>query len=225
MFRFNFNVENDSDVQDPNVVSSSDNEESKKDSSCILANEVVSPENSSLDQYSFKPISVESSHFMIRNFETEGDKTQEDEFLSKFYSTCDVTPSVYEGGLKIWECTYDLLLYLIHNDIEFRNKTVLDLGCGCGILGIYAAQKGAKTVHFHDYNIDVLKKFTIPNVTKNEIKSSTTFVAGDWSSFCDLDSIQNTTYDYILSSETLYNTASYSKLSGIFSNKLKKNDF
>lgn len=58
----------------------------------------------------------------------------------------------FSGGLKIWECTYDLLQYLMHNKdiIEFQDKNVLDLGCGAGILGIYALQNGAN-VTFQDY--------------------------------------------------------------------------
>lgn len=57
---------------------------------------------------------------------------------------------LFSGGFKIWECTYDLLHYLIDNNIDLRNKTILDLGCGVGILGMYALQNGA-TVHFQDY--------------------------------------------------------------------------
>lgn len=35
-------------------------------------------------------------------------------------------------------------------ELKFDSKTVLDLGCGAGILGIYALMKGA-TVTFQDY--------------------------------------------------------------------------
>lgn len=56
------------------------------------------------------------------------------------------------GGLKIWECTSDLLSYLITNpdDTNYEVTKVLDLGCGAGILGIYAFTFGAH-VTFQDY--------------------------------------------------------------------------
>lgn len=56
------------------------------------------------------------------------------------------------GGAKIWECTDDLLIYLSKNfeKKEWKEKLVLDLGCGSGLLGIYALKCGAK-VDFQDY--------------------------------------------------------------------------
>lgn len=71
------------------------------------------------------------------------------------------------GGLKVWECTYDLL-ELIEKDIEtFGGKTVLDLGCGAGLLGILALKRGAEQVHFQDYNSTVIEQLTVPNVILN----------------------------------------------------------
>lgn len=62
------------------------------------------------------------------------------------------------GGAKVWECTETVGEYLTKGDNkkslidEFKGKTVLDLGCGAGILGILALQNGA-SVHFQDYVI------------------------------------------------------------------------
>ena len=66
----------------------------------------------------------------------------------------DLLPGKYEGGLKIWECTKDLAIYLNNyisdNKCDLSNKSILDLGCGSGILGIMCAKMGA-SVTFQDY--------------------------------------------------------------------------
>ncbi|XP_032878934.1 histidine protein methyltransferase 1 homolog [Amblyraja radiata] len=77
-------------------------------------------------------------------------------------SHSDLLPGVYEGGLKIWECTVDLVEYMA--GIDLQGLKVLDLGCGAGLLGIAALSKGAACVHFQDYNSEVLEQLTIPNV-------------------------------------------------------------
>ncbi|KAM6080030.1 histidine protein methyltransferase 1 homolog isoform 1-T2 [Theristicus caerulescens] len=82
-------------------------------------------------------------------------------------SRSDLIPGVYEGGLKIWECTFDLIDYFSEAEIQFTNKTVLDLGCGAGLLGIVALRGKAEKVHFQDYNSTVIDEITMPNVVAN----------------------------------------------------------
>ncbi|XP_009271563.1 PREDICTED: histidine protein methyltransferase 1 homolog isoform X1 [Aptenodytes forsteri] len=82
-------------------------------------------------------------------------------------SHSDLIPGVYEGGLKIWECTFDLIDYFSEAEIQFTNKTVLDLGCGAGLLGIVALRGKADKVHFQDYNSTVIDEITLPNVVAN----------------------------------------------------------
>lgn len=55
------------------------------------------------------------------------------------------------GGSKIWECTFDLLRYLSVNNVQFKDKEVLDLGCGNGLLGIFSLAKEASLCMFQDY--------------------------------------------------------------------------
>lgn len=63
------------------------------------------------------------------------------------------TASTFIGGLKVWECTFDLGRYLTcqSSNYSFEQKVVLDLGCGAGLLGILACKLGATQVDFQDY--------------------------------------------------------------------------
>ncbi|KAK9507409.1 hypothetical protein O3M35_007270 [Rhynocoris fuscipes] len=133
----------------------------------------------------------------------------------------DLLEGVYEGGLKIWECTYDVANYLCTRCRNLiTDKQVLDLGCGSGILGIIAYKLGASVVHFQDYNEGVIKHLTMPNVAINgdEILNKSKFWSGDWNNFT---SINNIKYDIILTSETIYNPKNYKKLLKVFKNFLK----
>jgi len=80
----------------------------------------------------------------------------------------DLIPQVYEGGLKIWECSVDLVRFLLSDHVEFRDRKVLELGCGAGLPGIFAHSQGA-AVDFQDYNWEVIDFITITNVLLNTV--------------------------------------------------------
>ena len=153
----------------------------------------------------------------------------------------DLLSGIYEGGLKIWECTFDLLDYMTETGVNFSGKRVLDLGCGAGLLGIHALLNGAEEVHFQDYNPEVIECLTTANVltscvnrechTKQKLSkdkrslfpseyvlrmiNKCSFFSGDWSEFSRLmHSIEPhpPLYDFVLTSETIYSTLSQSKL-------------
>ncbi|KAM5294185.1 histidine protein methyltransferase 1 homolog isoform 1-T2 [Glossophaga mutica] len=167
-----------------------------------------------------------------------------------FSSHSDLITGVYEGGLKIWECTFDLLAYFTKAQVKFAGKKVLDLGCGSGLLGITALRGGAKEVHFQDYNSMVIDEVTIPNAAANSTpegeesngdppgvkrcrKSNVArelckcrFFSGEWSEFCELVLTSGTvfeSYDLILTSETIYNPDYYGSLHETFLRLLHKN--
>ncbi|XP_008694139.1 histidine protein methyltransferase 1 homolog isoform X2 [Ursus maritimus] len=169
---------------------------------------------------------------------------------SKGSSVSESKKGVYEGGLKIWECTFDLLAYFTKAKVKFVGKKVLDLGCGSGLLGIVAFKGGAKEIHFQDYNSMVIDEVTLPNVVANSMledegndvnepdvkrcrKSNVAqelckcrFFSGEWSEFCKLVLSSEKffgKYDLILTSETIYNPDYYSTLHQTFLRLLDKN--
>ncbi|XP_006115945.1 histidine protein methyltransferase 1 homolog [Pelodiscus sinensis] len=184
---------------------------------------------------------------------TLSDDFHEEDIVSKSISShSDLITGVYEGGLKIWECTFDLLDYLSEAEMQFLNKTVLDLGCGAGLLGIFALKGKAEKVHFQDYNSTVIDEITLPNVVANctggdddddrisepsskrqkkadfipALMSKCRFFSGEWTEFSQLmlsDSNSLSKYDLILTSETIYNPEYYSALHDTLSKLLHKN--
>jgi len=135
-------------------------------------------------------------------------------------SNSDLIPGTYEGGFKLWECSIDLLDYLSKNTILFNGKSVLDLGCGTGVLGIFTLIAGAQNVDFQDFNKEVLTIATMSNVLLNcqEKLKICRYYSGDWKSFTKFN---EDTYDLILTSETIYNVKNYSNLIKLFEKKLK----
>ena len=153
----------------------------------------------------------------------------------------DLLSGLYEGGLKIWECAFDMVDYMNETSMDFTGKRVLDLGCGAGLLGIHALLNGAAEVHFQDYNPEVIDCLTTANTIAScackepfsnngaqhcnseqlpflsecalGLINKCTFFSGDWSDFSHLlHSSHSPPYDIILTSETIYSTASQPKL-------------
>ncbi|CAI0397644.1 unnamed protein product [Linum tenue] len=123
----------------------------------------------------------------------------------------DLVPGVYEGGLKLWEGSLDLVKALrseIHKgELSLKGKKVLELGCGHGLPGIFACLEGATAVHFQDFNAEVLRCLTIPNVNANLTDTTPIFetevryFAGDWS---QVHQCLPHEYNIILMAETIY---------------------
>nr|CAB3456884.1 unnamed protein product [Digitaria exilis] len=138
----------------------------------------------------------------------------------------DLMPGKYEGGLKLWEGSLDLVKAL-NSDIK-EGRLLLE---GKHVL------EGAGLIHFQDFNSEVLKCLTIPNVKVNLLKESPEetctsksvgFFAGDWSEMDKLllcgDAEQDKTtigdtedktyngYDIILMAETVYALSSLPNL-------------
>lgn len=140
----------------------------------------------------------------------------------------DLVAGVYEGGMKIWECSRDLAEYLAAG-ARAKGRRVLELGCGAGLPGLHCLAAAAAEVHFQDFNSDVIERLTIPNVLLNAPEGGvdgaeeegggegtipeTRFFSGDWSDLAPPASpdggegplrLRRGYYDLILTSETIY---------------------
>ncbi|KAE8688422.1 hypothetical protein F3Y22_tig00110987pilonHSYRG00366 [Hibiscus syriacus] len=190
--------------------------------------EVISSEISSSVKYTVEPVNLGGLTLLKGRVSTN-------EVLG--LPNSDLVPGIYEGGLKLWEGSLDLVKALqseIQNDhLSLKGKRVLELGCGHGLPGIFAFLEGAAEVHFQDFNAEVLQCLTIPNVNANLLEKSqpdtaskARFFAGDWSeihqllphaneSEIDSEHGQATGYDVILMAETIYSIFAQRNLYGL----------
>lgn len=112
---------------------------------------------------------------------------------------------------------------------SLRGMRVIDLGCGHGLPGIYSLQQGAKYVAFQDLNHQVLQECTIFNTFLNypllgEKERGWTdcgFFSGDWRDDALLTLLERQSYDIILTSDTIYSSASMVPLLSIIKGLLR----
>ncbi|KAI8995430.1 hypothetical protein BD414DRAFT_456206 [Trametes punicea] len=205
MFKFNFDVHEISD--DPVGASVSDGDVSAPDASHADSHmwQDQSPENrsreisiqdllSALPQtFSFSPLAVPlaskrnvviarrdlfDARFQVITSDEAVERGEGRSDLDFLDAPSDLVPGVYEGGLKTWECSLDLVdcldgIYGTTVAQRLRGKRLLELGCGTAIPSLYLLQRifaaepsqDAKVhVHLQDYNDLVLRLVTLPNV-------------------------------------------------------------
>lgn len=86
------------------------------------------------------------------------------------------------------ETTYMMIQHILKND--FTNKSVLDMGCGTGILAILAEMKGAKPIDAIDYD-NWCYLNSLENVERNDCKHITVLEG-------DARLLKNRSYDIII---------------------------
>ena len=127
----------------------------------------------------------------------------------------DLVSGVYEGGLKVWECSLDLVDFISTNQVKFQRKKVLEIGCGQGLPGVAALKTGALEVVFQDFNQEVLSNATSHVIKHNlgdlEVNMTYEMVSGSWEQLVNKSSLKEK-FDVILMSETLYNVEYYTSL-------------
>ena len=140
----------------------------------------------------------------------------EDRTRSSAWRDTDIQPGVYEGGRKVWECSWDLLHFLHKQPLEGIQRA-WEMGCGHGLPGCYVLQRCPQAhVSFTDYNEDVVLDATLSNIVLNtqvdddapeEVRTSSFARVqvgfGDW---LDMPVSPSTRFDLILAVETMYTT-------------------
>ncbi len=178
------------------------------------------------------------------NFEImrNDDLSSNNELVQALTNQSDLIPFVYEGGAKTWECSIDLANYLFEHPELVKSKNVTELGCGSSLPGITSLLLDAQHVCFQDYNVDVIRFVTVPNVLLNANPSEgegdqgefeveipvganlgpSSFYAGDWSLLLQ---VMPGNQDVILTSESIYNLDTIPSLLLLMQKLLAPNGF
>ncbi|KAI6220959.1 hypothetical protein M3Y99_01574000 [Aphelenchoides fujianensis] len=122
----------------------------------------------------------------------------------------DVVEDVYEGGFTVWHGALHALSYfssLSESELAtMKGKRCIEIGCGNGVLGIYALlYLQAFEVFFQDLNYDVLQWCTSQNLELNEVRNTKSAVK-----------LLGGPFSLILTSDTVYRTKNYPVLHRIF---------
>ena len=124
-------------------------------------------------------------------------------------------------GLHLWEASVVLSRYSLKHNSIFENKNIIELGCGCGLLGISILKEiPVNKYTFSDYNISVLNNLK-DNLKINDISSKNKnfeIKQLDWN---DYDKMTPNEYDIIIGTELIYLGGAILQLAKLISKILK----
>ncbi|CAL1708632.1 unnamed protein product [Somion occarium] len=204
MFKFNFDLSEDDLEDQPHIPGSSDaslspNHSKRSDNSSRLK----CFEELSLDHLletlpsdlSYSPLSIPLSdgrHVAVARRDlfdarfqliaqdasekTDAEGNDIPDGLNFLEAPSDLVPGIYEGGLKTWECSLDLVTCLhdiLPEDTDLIGQRILELGCGTAVPSMYLLQRifslppqpsERTAIHLQDYNDLVFKLVTLPNL-------------------------------------------------------------
>ena len=125
-------------------------------------------------------------------------------------------------GLHLWEASVVLTRYCLQNKEIFKNKNIIELGTGCGLLGISILKQIPVIGHysFSDYQESVIDNLKT-NLIRNKLKENKKYdiLKLDWRDYEKID----LKYDIILGSELIYQGGYIQELAKLI-NKLLKDD-
>ncbi|OLY83964.1 Histidine protein methyltransferase 1-like protein [Smittium mucronatum] len=158
----------DNSVPEPNVYSEQYNEYSLTVPRLLEDVKLQLALEDDMDQSADTDLSLDSQDLASRSQNLKDVKKT----LGILNGDSDVIRGVYEGGFKTWECSFDLLEYISssYSSSDLENIRVLELGCGSAIPSLHIIKTtNSTTVHLQDYNPQVIKYITLPNVLLNTV--------------------------------------------------------
>ncbi|KDN40971.1 hypothetical protein K437DRAFT_227051, partial [Tilletiaria anomala UBC 951] len=125
------------------------------------------------------------ARFQLLTAHIDADNDEDETEAFAIDANTDLTPGVYEGGLKTWECSMDLISVL-HDRFgngegakhHLHGASILDIGCGTALPSAFLLslllneksarsselEKGKTELFLLDYNLQVLQLVTVPNL-------------------------------------------------------------
>ncbi|KAG7174654.1 Histidine protein methyltransferase 1-like, partial [Homarus americanus] len=206
MFKFNFNLETEEQNDSPAVAS-----ESELNSQCWIPaqkHEVLPTHLQSLSEDTvIEAVTIDQTEIKYLNMNSAVERLKKLRVSTNLSTALtdhsDLVPAVYEGGLKVWECTWDLLHYFAASGIKMKGCRVLEVGCGAALPALYAAIHGA-------------------HITLQDYKQNSEQLTNDDQTSRNKDESQEYKFDIILTSETIYNPNCHEKLLNLMTNSLKQ---
>ncbi|RLN87227.1 hypothetical protein BBJ28_00004269 [Nothophytophthora sp. Chile5] len=127
--------------------------------------------------------------------------------------TCRVASVFNEVGLKLWEAGWMLAEYVLAHDLEFRDKTVLELGAGVGFTGlVLACACRAKRVMLTDYAPNVMQNLRYNvEVNASKFRCPVEVQVLDWDTWQSDNDVDNQP-DVLLAGDCVYDVDSFPSL-------------
>ncbi len=124
-------------------------------------------------------------------------------------------------GLHLWEASVVLSRYSLKHSSLLLNKKIIELGCGCGLLGISILKEiPVKNYTFSDYNTSVLNNLKdnlkLNGISENDKKIEIKEL--DWKNY---EQMASNEYDIIMGTELIYKGGAILELAKVINKILK----
>ena len=124
-------------------------------------------------------------------------------------------------GLHLWEASIVLSRYSLKHSQYFQNRKIIELGCGCGLLGISILKEiQVEKYSFSDYNSSVLNNLK-DNLKLNGISLNDKNIEIKQDDWKDYEKMTSNEYDVILGTELIYKGGAILELAKVISRILK----